>query len=60
MAENEGFVCIFRIAKNKGSAPSSRRRQRSSALHLIVQIPIEDKIKPTAWWVLFYGGEGGI
>ena len=27
------FVCIFATGEDKGSAPSSRRRQRSSALH---------------------------
>jgi len=26
--------CIFAAGEDKGSAPSSRRRQRSSALHL--------------------------
>ena len=28
------FACIFAFGKNKGSPPPSRRRQRSSALHL--------------------------
>ena len=37
MAEKEGFVCIFAYGKNNCSARSSPRRQRSSALHLIVQ-----------------------
>ena len=32
-------VCIFAVGKNKGFAPSSRREQRSSALHLIIRFP---------------------
>ena len=45
MTEDEGFVCIFACGENKGSAPSSRRRQRSFALHLIFRIPPESDAK---------------
>ena len=34
-----GIVCIFAVGKNRGFAPSSRREQRSSALHLIIRFP---------------------
>ena len=39
MAENEEFGCIFAGGEDRGCAASGRSGQRSSALHLIVQIP---------------------
>ena len=39
------FVCIFAEGEDKGSAPSSRRRQRSSALHLTIRISSSENQK---------------
>jgi len=34
-ADDFDSICIFSVGENYGSAPSSRRRQRSSALQLV-------------------------
>jgi len=36
-------LIAFSLCEKKGSAPSSRRRQRSSALHLMVRVPLSRK-----------------
>ncbi len=54
-----GFVCIFALGKNKGSAASSRSGQRSSALHLIFRIPSPANTqikKRVAFATLFFMG----
>ena len=45
LAGAQGLVCIFADGKNRGSPPSSRRRQRSSALHLYYSSPVPCKRK---------------
>ena len=61
LAETVGFACIFARGENKCSAPSSRRRRRSSAPHLIFRIPFLINKKPTQiMGGLFIGGDGGI
>ena len=45
MARQEGLVCIFANGENKGSARSSPRRQRSSALHLIFRVRLRVSTK---------------
>ena len=39
IAVGNGTLCFFAFGEKKGSAPSSRRRQRSSALHLVLRVP---------------------
>ena len=63
MARQEGLVCIFAKGKNEGFAPSSRRRQRSSALHLILRVlatAMHKSVQTTVCaWLLKCGTPGG-
>ena len=43
MVEPRGIVCIFAYGEDNCFAPSSRREQRSFALHLIVRFPQNHK-----------------
>jgi len=54
------FVCIFADGKNNGSAPSSRRRQRSSALHLDGSNLAQQKKTNTIWCWSFFGAASQI
>ena len=53
----KGLVCIFfrkNAEENRGSPPSSWRRQCSSALHLTLSSPFRDKNKREARRPLFF------
>ena len=39
LVREAGLVCIFAFGENKSIAASSHSEQRSSALHLVFQVP---------------------
>jgi hypothetical protein len=54
------FIFSFTEKINKGSPPSSRRRQRSSALHLDFQVLCPSKKSNTEWCWTFLAGALGL